>query len=474
MRTAFMAVSPGSSQGSSDRDLNRKHSKDTERCKVTHRCPEEQIAKADDKIITPRKTMKTVYRWFAGLSGLFRCELSTVVSRPARNACGAVWLCALLATVPAMPVSAAEEGQNHPILAIGSPAPDFCLPGVDGATHCLQEYAAAKVLVIAFICNHCPTSQLYEMRIKQIADDYKGKGVALVAIEPNNPNAVRLNEMGYTDVGDSLEEMKIRAEFRHFDFPYLYDGDTQKVSTAYGPAATPHLFIFDAERRLRYEGRVDNNVREPLVTTRDARNAIDALLAGREVAVAKTPSVGCSTKWIYKEAGRQKEMAEIEKKPVEVKAVGADDLSALRKNASGKLLLVDFWATWCAPCREELPEFETMYRMYGRRAFDLVTVNINYPDEKPGVLKALNQEHATSTNLALSSTDIYAQLAAFDSTWSAAVPYTLLLAPGGEILYRSQGTIDALQLKRLILANLPDDDYLGHQAYWRTAEAQKK
>jgi len=180
--------------------------------------------------------------------------------------------------------------------------------------------------------------------------------------------------------------------------------------------------------------------------------------------------MGCSTKWIYKEAGRQKELQEIEGQSVELKPAGGDELKALRGNSTGKLLLIDFWATWCGPCRQELPEFETMYRMYGHRAFDLVTVSINYPDEKPGVLKALSGEHATSTNLVLSSTDIYAMLAAFDPEWNAAVPYTLLIRPGGEVIYKVQGgQVDPLKLKRLILANLDDDDYIGHQAYWRTA-----
>ena len=377
-------------------------------------------------------------------------------------------LALLLLLAATSAVAQEEEEHGPPTLAIGVTAPDFCLKGIDDRTHCLKDYAAAKVLMIAFICNHCPTSQLYETRIKQIAADYKDRGAAVVAIEPNNPNAVRLDEMGYTDVGDSFDEMKIRAAYRDFNFPYLYDGEDQKISNLYGPTATPHVFIFDQERKLRYEGRVDNNPREPLVTRRDARLALDAVLAGKTVEIAKTPAVGCSTKWLYKEEGRREEMAEIEKKPVSVRAVSTDDLRSLRKNTTGKLLLVDFWATWCGPCRKELPEFETMYRMYGHRAFDLVTVSINYPDEKPGVEKVLQTEHGTSTNYILGSTDLYAQLAAFDPEWNAAVPYTLLIRPDGTIAYKVQSTnVDPLKLKRMIIANLADDDYIGHQAYWK-------
>jgi thiol-disulfide isomerase/thioredoxin len=367
-------------------------------------------------------------------------------------------------------VARGQTAEAHPTLAIAASAPDFCLPGIDGQTHCLKEYAAAKILVIAFTCNHCPTAQLYETRIKQLTADYKDKSVALVAIEPNNPNSVRLDELGWTDVGDSFEDMKIRAAYRHFNFPYLYDGETEKVANEYGPTATPHLFIFDSERKLRYQGRVDNNTREPLVTKHDAREALDALLAGKPVPEETTPAIGCSIKWMYKEALKNADLAKIEQEPVVVKPVSIDQLKALRKNSAGKLLLVDFWATWCGPCREELPQFETMYRMYApRRAFDLVTVSINYPDELPGVLKALQGEHATSTNYIMSSTDIYSQLAAFDPKWNAAVPYTLLIRPDGEVVYSSAGTVDAMQLKRTILANVGDNDYIGHEAYWKAA-----
>src|ERR1700676_3043828 len=214
----------------------------------------------------------------------------------------------------ALTIRAAED--EHPTLAIGSPAPDFALPGIDGKTHTLGEYKNSQLLAIVFTCNHCPTAQLYETRIKKLVDDFAGKSVAFVAIEPNDPQAIRLSELGYTDVSDSLEDMKIRAVYRHFNFPYLYDGDTQAVSRAYGPKATPHIFIFDKDRKLRYEGRVDDSQRASLVKSQDARNAIDALLAQKPVTVAHTPAFVCSTKWKSKIDSHMQETKKFDCEPV--------------------------------------------------------------------------------------------------------------------------------------------------------------
>jgi peroxiredoxin len=357
---------------------------------------------------------------------------------------------------------------NPPTLAVGAAAPDFNLPAVDGKTYRLQDFASSKVLVLVFTCVHCPTAQLYEGRIKKLADDYRDRDVVLVAIQPNNPNAVRLDELGYTDLADSLPEMKIRAEYRHFNFPFLYDGDTQSVARAYGPTATPHVFVFDQDRKLRYQGRVDSSQREALAKRQDARLAIDAVLAGEAVKMEKTPTVGCSIKWAYKQASGEAEMARIAKEPVVLNPAGLDELKALRKNGTGKVLLVDFWATWCGPCTAELPEFQKMYRMYRKRAFDLVTVSVNFPDERRGVMRFLDEQHASSKNLIFATNETYDEMAAFDPAWNAGVPYTVLIGIDGKVIYQQQGEIDPLEVRRLILANLPDDDYIGQQAYWNS------
>jgi peroxiredoxin len=353
----------------------------------------------------------------------------------------------------------------HPILELGSPAPGFSLPGVDGQLHKLSDYAASPVLVIVFMCNHCPIASLYENRIQKLADEYGPKGVAVVAIQPNDPEAIRVDELDSADTSDSLDEMKIRAQYKHLRYPYLYDGETQSVAQALGPQATPHVFVFDQERKLRYQGRFDNSYRQELVKTQDTRDAVEALLAGKPVPVAQTSVFGCSTKWREKQEARLADQKKIEAEAVRLELASAEDLKKLRANATGKLLLVSFWATWCGPCVHEFPEVETTYRMYRVRDFDLVTVSTNMPDERAGVLKMLEKQHASSRNLLFGTDDTYALQAAFDPRWRTGVPYTVLIAPGGKIVYERQGDIDFLELRRTILANMPAD-YIGFQNYW--------
>jgi len=350
--------------------------------------------------------------------------------------------------------SAHAAGFQPETLPIGAAAPDFNLPGVDGRGYALTDFAAAKILVIVFICNHCPTAQYYEERIKSLATNYNDKGVAVVAIMPNDPNAVSLAELGYTDLGDSFEEMKIRARDRQFNFPYLYDGDTEAVARAYGPVATPHAFVFDATRKLRYAGAIDDSERVQHVTKSYVREALEALLAGKEPPVAKTKIVGCSIKWAEKRESVKKDMEKLASEPVSLAPADAGVLKTLRKNDSGKFRLVNFWATWCAPCVAEFHEFVTLNRMYRGRDFELVSVALNRPDEEKDVLGFLKKNQASCRNLIFASADREKLIDAFDPNWQGEVPYTVLIAPDGKIIYREIGSVDALALKRAIVAAL--------------------
>lgn len=347
---------------------------------------------------------------------------------------------------------------NHTTLATGAAAPDFSLPGIDGKTYTLQSFKDAKVLAVVFICNHCPTSQAYENRLVKLTSDYAGKGVKVVAINPNNPASLRLDELGYSDVGDSFDDMKIRAKDKKFNFPYLYDGETEIASKKYGPVATPHIFIFDQARKLRYNGRIDD-MENPAKTPKslDAHNAIDALLAGKEVIVPVTKTFGCSIKWAEKQDWAQKAAITWANEPVKLDTIDAAGIANLIKNKSDKLRLINLWATWCGPCVAEFPELVTIMHLYRDRGLEFVTISADDPSRKDKALSFLKGKQASGPNYLYTGDDKYKMIEAVDPKWDGALPYTMLVNPDGKIIYGKQGIIDPEALKKIIW----DDPTMG-------------
>jgi peroxiredoxin len=391
------------------------------------------------------------------------------------------WFAAIpTAQAPPPAPAPAAQGQRlganleHPVLPIGSAFPDFALPGIDDKVHKASEYAKGNAIAVVFESNHCPVSQLYEARVEALYREYKPKGVTFVAINPNNAKAVRLNELGYTDVTDSLPEMKLRARLRGIDWPYLYDGETQAVSQQYGAVATPHIFIFGPDHKLAYQGRIDDNQREELVKTKDARNALDAILAGKPVPVETTRAFGCTTKWISKTTDVEQEWAKILAEPVTLDAIGIDELKTLRSNPTAKVTLVSLWSAACALCTSQLADLETTFRMFRLRAFNLVTINVDSPAGHAKALEILQKEHASSPNKRADA-DRTAIQAAWGVKWSPAQPLTMVLAPGGEVLYQKEGKFDIYEVRRAVLAAMPDTSgYIGSKAYWMNAVAEAK
>jgi len=339
-------------------------------------------------------------------------------------------------------------------LGIGSKAPDFNLLGVDGKMYSLKDFDKASVLVIIFSCNHCPTAQAYEDRIIALEKDYKSKSVAVVMISPNSVKALNYSELGYSDIGDSYEEMKQRASDRGFKFPYLSDGDDQKCALAYGPSATPHCFVFDRNRILCYTGRIDGSEKPGTGKAEDVRNAIDAILTGNAVKNPVTKVFGCSIKWSWKDEYTQKLYKQWSELPVTVNDIDVQGIKDLIKNTSSdKLRLINIWATWCGPCITEFPDLVIIDRIYRGRPFEFISISADKQAKKEDVLKFLRKQEASNKNFIFNKDDIYEMIEAVDPQWQGALPYTLLIEPGGKIVYRKQDTIDPAEMKKLIVGN---------------------
>jgi thiol-disulfide isomerase/thioredoxin len=361
---------------------------------------------------------------------------------------GAILAGGIFAPAPAT----AAEGPTVPTLAIGAKAPDFDLPGVDGRRYTLASFASAKVLVLVFTANHCPTAQAYEGRIEKLHADFAGRGVQMALVSPNDPLALRLDEQGYTDLGDTLDEMKTRAKDRGWSFPYLYDGETESMSRQYGPVATPHVFVFDAERKLRFVGRVDDNENPAKATTHDARDAIEAVLAGKPVPVTTTKVFGCSVKWSDKRAGVKEGYTEWAKEPVALETIDIAGVKAQARNEGAKKLrLINVWATWCGPCVIEFPDLVSLHRIYRGRDFEVVTVDADDPGQREKALEFLKKQQASTRNYAFDKGDPYALIEAVDPKWQGALPHTIVVAPGGEVIYRSEGAFDTPKLRKAIV-----------------------
>jgi thiol-disulfide isomerase/thioredoxin len=255
-------------------------------------------------------------------------------------------------------------------------------------------------------------------------------------------------------MGDSFEEMKLRAADKGFTFPYLYDGDEQKTALAYGPVATPHCFVFDRNRILQYTGRVDGSEKPGTGKGEDVRNAIDAVLAGEPVKNPVTKVFGCSIKWSWKDEYTQKLYKQWSEFPVILEEVDATGIKNLISNSSsGKLRLINIWATWCGPCITEFPDLVIIDRMYRGRSFEFITISADKKAKKADVLKFLQGQQASNKNYIFNKDDVYEMIEAVDPKWQGALPYTLLIEPDGKVIYKKQDMIDPLELKKLIVGS---------------------
>jgi peroxiredoxin len=366
----------------------------------------------------------------------------------------------------------AELPKDAHRLKIGDRAPDFSLKGVDDRVYSLADFRDGRLLMVVFLSDHCPASHAAEMRMLPFVAEMKARGLATVAISPNDPDAMAIAELGYSKYSDSFEDMKRYAKERGFSFPYLYDGATQKTAKAFGCLCTPQVFIFDRERKLRYMGRFDDSrfAETNTVHSTDARNAVEALLAGRPVPVEVTRPFGCSTKW----AEHKEELIRVDERmysgPVVLETIDATDVHALVRNATPKLRLINVWATWCVPCVKEFPGIVSLSHRFANRDFEVITISVDDPKNETGVREFLEKQHATvpnrvqrslkaegrrTNNYLFTGASVDDLMQMLDPASPGPVPYTVLVAPEGKIIYRQSGSVDVREVQTRVV------DFLG-------------
>ncbi len=356
------------------------------------------------------------------------------------------------------------------VLALGSDLPIFSLPATDGKTYTPASFKDAKLLCVIFTSNHCPDAVAAAARIETIHQDYENKGVALVAVNGNNAGALTPDELAYSPFSDSFEEMAPFAKDYNWTFPYLYDSEKQEFISACGGQSTPHVFVFDAARKLRYTGRMDDAERSPGAVNKSyLRDALDSLLGGTAINEPTTRSFGCSTKWNFKKANVATDQAVWEKQSVTVADLDEETSKKLRANTSKNFRLINFWSTTCGPCVKEFAALVDVGRRFQLRNTEFVSISVDPANARPAVSKFLESHHAaTPATIAKSlvtegrSTNNYqwtggnpdTMAAAIDSEWSGALPHTVLVAPGGQILWRHTGELDIIEVRRQILKAL--------------------
>ncbi|MBT3483324.1 MAG: redoxin domain-containing protein [Opitutales bacterium] len=377
----------------------------------------------------------------------------------------------LLSGIITLAVSPKDLPDGFTTLEIGDSAPDFSLPGTDGKQYSLKDFSGPDILVVYFTGTHCPTSHGAMGRVKQFVKDFEKESFTFIAINPNHSSGLRPDEFGHTDYDETFADSKRYAEDYEWTFPFLYDGEKQLTARSYGCLATPHVFIFDKERKLRYNGRFDDSRFPDPATVKhpDARNAMDALLAGNPVPVETTRPHGCSTKWKERSQHVVEEETQWQSIEATIEEIDAAGVAALAKNGTEKVRLINVWATWCVPCVEEFPDLTAIARKFSRREFELITISLDQPTQigkakaflgkhraimSDKLRKSVQAEGRTSNNYLYTGSNIDELADALDPEWPGPVPYSVLINQSGKILYRKLGKIDPEVVRNEILDTL--------------------
>ena len=329
--------------------------------------------------------------------------------------------------------------------------PPFQLPGIDGRIYDSTEFNKSELLVIVFLSNHCRTSQIFQHRIIRLATEYRNKGLAVVAISPNDPEAILPDELSHSELGDTLPEMALRAKKLLYPFPYLYDGKTQEVAKAYGVRVTPHAFLFDKKRKLRYSGRIGDPKNPEREDRAELRIAVNSLIHGIEPAVVRGLVFGNSIKWIKDRVIAQKTRERFARESVYLKNANIRTLQFVRRNDSKLPKLIYVWSNKDKNNRQELLQLAAIHKIYRKRGLKLVTICVDGSDFTDVAKKLLSETQSSGTNYICPGTEISPVVDLRAEEGIETTPFLGLLTSEAKIFYRSKKGFEPLTIKRHII-----------------------
>jgi peroxiredoxin len=324
-------------------------------------------------------------------------------------------------------------------LTVGQAVPDFSLKDTTGKMHSLKAYRGQYV-VIGFVGAKCPISNAYTTRMNGIAEDYKGKNVVFLGVNSN--------------VNEPLKEIKAHAAKAQYGFAILKDAGNV-VADLFGATVTPEMFVVDGAGVLRYHGRVDSASDIARVERHDLRVALDELLAGQPLSQPKLKAFGCQIKRVP--GSKVMPPKAVAAKPKEPNTEGLITLlkpaefNQLKAASQGKVLLINFWATWCAPCIAEFPEFVQIDKDYRSKGVRMVAISTDEKSDLEGaVVPFLKKQKAEFESFLSDSDDPQLLIDVVDKNWSGALPATFVFDKQGKLIFTKYGIIDREELLKVL------------------------
>ncbi|MBL8203190.1 MAG: redoxin domain-containing protein [Blastocatellia bacterium] len=319
-------------------------------------------------------------------------------------------------------------------LTVGQAAPDFALKDTTGKAHSLKAYRGQTV-VIGFVGTKCPIANAYITRMNGIAAEYKARNVVFLGINSN--------------VNEPLKLVKEHAAKSKYVFSILKD-NSHVIADAYGAMVTPEMYIIDGQGVLRYHGRVDNASDEKRVERHDLRVALDEMLAGKPISKPDLKAFGCVIKRANEKAmAMSQKSAPATESPVAL--LKPADFHKLKADSQGKVLLINFWATWCAPCVAEFPEFVMIDKTYRAKGVRMVSISTDDKSDLEGaVIPFLKKQKAEFESFLSDSDDPQELIDVVDKNWSGALPATFVFDKQGKLVFTKYGIIDREELLKTL------------------------